>query len=551
MINGRLDLVTYLLEDETLRERVTFLLRRTHDSHRLLQKFTFGRGEPDDLLDLAGTVYATQDILKTLEDATSRADCVRNLVQRMSLEGPMAIAENIHKAIDVEGVEEQHRIEADEEGEMRELAAEIISTEDSSEGAKTSPQAKRKRKANNIREYYAEDNEAWIMKPEASRTLKRLHKQLSDLDDEREALIESLSESLGVTSLTLRFTPGLGYICHVKGKDIKLDLPAIRSVSSSKSTRSFHHPDWTSLGQRLDQCRVSIRSEEQRLFHSLREDVIRNLVALRRNASVLDELDIACAFASLALERRWTRPILNTSTQHKIIGGRHPTVESSLQSEGRTFISNDCIIGAPTQSLWLITGPNMAGKSTFLRQNALITILAQIGCYVPASYAELGIVDQIFSRVGSADNLYKDQSTFMVEMMETGNILREATKRSFVIMDEVGRGTTPEDGEAVAFAAVWWLVKRIGCRTLFASHFHGVVDLVEREGIEGVGFYCTDVEEDEKGGHDRKRPFRYVYKLQEAVNRKSHALKVARLAGLPEEAIAVASKVLEEQHVNM
>ena len=159
---------------------------------------------------------------------------------------------------------------------------------------------------------------------------------------------------------------------------------------------------------------------------------------------------------------------------------------------------------------------------------------------MPAEYAELGIVDQMFSRVGSADNLYRDQSTFMVEMLETAAILKHATAKSFVIMDEIGRGTTPGDGEAVAFACLAHLYKINKCRTLFATHFHGLAELIEGEGMSGVGFYCTDVLEDEEG-----EGFRYVHRLREGVNRRSHALKVARLAGLPDEAIAVARRVLE------
>jgi DNA mismatch repair ATPase MutS len=225
--------------------------------------------------------------------------------------------------------------------------------------------------------------------------------------------------------------------------------------------------------------------------------------------------------------------------KHNIVGGRHPAVEAGLEIDGRSFVTNDCSVGSP-KATWLVTGPNMAGKSTFLRQNAIITILAQVGSYVPARFAELGVVDQIFSRVGSADNLYKDQSTFMVEMLETANILKKATKRSFVIMDEIGRGTTPEDGTAVAYACLWHLTKKNRCRTLFATHFHALADIITNEGIEDdVAFWCTDVEEDNLGG------FQYVHKLKEGVNRQSHALKVATLSGMPNEAIDVARQILK------
>jgi len=201
-------------------------------------------------------------------------------------------------------------------------------------------------------------------------------------------------------------------------------------------------------------------------------------------------------------------------------------VETGLKVSGRTFTSNDCTVGNDPNShrILLITGPNMAGKSTFLRQNALISILAQTGSYVPAEYAEIGIVDKLFSRVGSADNIYQDQSTFMVEMLETSTILKQATPRSFVIMDEVGRGTTPEDGIAVGFACLWHLYHVNKCRTLFATHFHALTDMTSN--WEGVGRFCTDILEDASDGS-----WSFVHKLHPGVCRRSHALKVARLAG--------------------
>ena len=308
-------------------------------------------------------------------------------------------------------------------------------------------------------------------------------------------------------------------------------------VSSTKSTRSFYLGPWSRLGSKIDQAKINIRNEEQRIFATLRSEVVRNLIKLRRNAAVLDELDVACCFAILATEQSWTRPKLNSGMEHKIIGGRHPTVKLGLEEQGRSFVSNDLILNTK-ERIWLVTGPNMAGKSTFLRQNALISILAQVGSYVPAEYAEIGIVDQVFSRIGAADDLFRDQSTFMVEMLETAAILRQATPRSFVIMDEVGRGTTPEDGTAVGYACLYHLHHINKCRTLFATHFHALADMTES--FESLGRYCTDVAEDENGA------FSFLHRLRQGVNRQSHALKVARLAGLPHLAVDIASSVLRE-----
>ncbi|KAK4043629.1 muts protein 1 [Parachaetomium inaequale] len=603
VINFRQDLVSRFIQDEDLRDAIVVLLRRSHDSQRLVQKFALNRGDPDDLVRLANTIKATEDIVNLLNTSVSSQPdnspdkaCLATMVDRISLAQPLKLAQHIRDAIDEEGLVQQHQIEDSEAGEMMALAQEIVNAEGTEEESTLLPKGAAakasKKKPPSIRDHYGEDSEVWIMKPGASALLSRLHTQLAALRQEKDQLTETLRTRLNAASLTLRWTPGLGHICHVKGKDARStptptpsppssspspsspdpQPPAIRTLSSSRTTRSFHQPEWTTLGETLDKLRFQIRGEEQRVFASLRARVVKNLIKLRRNALVLDELDIATSFARLAAEQRLVRPLLTNTQQTVIVGGRHPTVEGGLAEQGRTFQRNDLFLGggsAPppppppgtteqSQSqghgrIWLITGPNMAGKSTFLRQNALITILAQIGCYVPADYASLGIVDAIFSRVGSADNLYQDQSTFMVEMLETAAILRQATPRSFVIMDEVGRGTTPEDGTAVAFAALHHLVGVNKCRALFATHFHGIADLVAKEGL-GVGdggangtidTYCTDVEEDQQGG------FVYVHKLRKGVNRQSHALKVARLAGLPEQAIQVAQQVLQDSGVEI
>ncbi|KAJ4166846.1 MutS protein 1 [Fusarium oxysporum] len=551
LITSRQDLVTRFIDDVNLSDSVILLLRRSHDSQRLVQKFTLGRGDADDLLDLASTIDAAKDIVNLLKNANaasrkSEHHCLTSLISRISLTQPLKLSQRIRDAIDEEGIELQHEVQDSEASQMLALAENVVSNEGSQDDAASLPKGKRKRPAS-IRDYYAEENGAWIMRPAASPNLTKLHTDLATLTEEKATLNETLRESLNAPSLSLKWTPGLGHIAHIKGKDAR-NLADVQALSSSRSTRSFHISEWTLLGQRMDQVRAQIRAEEQAVFHSLRELVVKNLVKLRRNAAVLDELDITTSFAKLAREQNLVRPVLNNTTSHTIIGGRHPTVEGGLFEQGRSFVRNDCLVGSPTDGrIWLITGPNMAGKSTFLRQNALITILAQIGCYVPASYAELGIVDAIFSRVGSADNLYRDQSTFMVEMLETAAILKQATPRSFVIMDEIGRGTTPEDGTAVAFASLHHLATVNQCRTLFATHFHSVADLAQEEGLCSaeagvVQTYCTNVVEDGEGG------FFYNHKLQRGINRQSHALKVARLAGLPDRAIEVAKRALKQDN---
>ncbi|GAW22953.1 hypothetical protein ANO14919_125000 [Xylariales sp. No.14919] len=603
-IQARQELVEYFIQNEDRRDDIILLLKRSHDSQRLVQKFAFGRGDADDLIGLANTIRVVQDIFSTLTNTTELrrensiesnreskknldvdvgsssqpAPCFTSLLSRLQLEEPVKLAERIRMSIDEEGLVQQHQTEDDAADQLLSLAQDVVAAEGTQGDAASLPKGSKKKKPVSIRDHYADDNMTFVMTPGASSGLHGLHAKLASLLQEKLEMGNTLRERLGAPSLTLRWTPNLGHICHVKGKDMKATVVTSHAaVSSSRTTRAFHIAEWTELGQRIHQTRFEIGAEEARIFTELRAAVVANLVKLRRNASVLDELDVTTSFARLAAEQGLTRPVLNNSTAHTIIGGRHATVEGGLREQGRSFTRNDCLVGqtayattaTPTSvmnsdtgqdgtpslsspahpsegRLWLITGPNMAGKSTYLRQNALITILAQAGCYVPASHATLGIVDAVFSRVGSADNLYRDQSTFMVEMLETAQILRNATPRSFVIMDEIGRGTTPEDGEAVAFACLYHLAIVNRCRTLFATHFHGLADIVRERGLHvsnqaargPIEMYCTDVEEDGEGG------FVYVHRLRKGVNRQSHALKVARLAGLPETAIKVAKDIL-------
>lgn len=560
VINARLDLVSQLLHDCTFQDDICNLLRRSYDSQRLVQKFSMGRGDADDLVSLLRTIEATNGIANTLKKHNSPSGVdsasidtgqnarhsLQRLSDRLSLDGPNALAALITASIDEDGLMESHRIEENETADIVSMAQDVLQTEGSAEDqAAMSKLSRSKTKQKAPIEPDAEEPDTWILRKTANPVLERLHEALDGLRQDKVSLTSRLRDQLEAQSLTLRWTPGLGYICHVKGaKDVSASLRssnAARDVKTTKSTRSFHDSDWSGLGSKMDQAKLRIRAEEQRVFQGLREQVVLNLVKLRRNATVLDELDIGCSFATLAKEQKFVRPTLNLGSSHRIIGGRHPTVTLGLEEQGRAFVSNDCLIGGQ-ERIWLITGPNMAGKSTFLRQNALISILAQVGSFVPAEHAEIGLVDQIFTRVGSADNLFRDQSTFMVEMMETAAILNQATQQSFVIMDEIGRGTTPEDGIAVGFACLHHLYHKNRCRTLFATHFHALADMTKA--FEHLACYCTDVAEGFDGS------FSFVHRLRRGVNRSSHALKVAQLAGIPEAAIETARSVLEKFEVD-
>lgn len=563
VINDRLDLVQTLRLRDALRENVQALLRRTFDTCRLLQRFSIGKGDADDMLGLAKTIAVMQQIADDLRahansianltsettetggfSPLAEASCLHTLVDRFDLTGPMKISTSIQKTIDEEGLSRQHQAEVEQSEDAAMMAEEVENADAAGEAtpklARKASKSSKKSTNASAAAVDSSEHDIWVIRKQASATLSQAHTDLHSLLVEKHNLALKLRKATGFESLTLKWSAQLGHFCHVKSKDLKgriEEIPGARSIGSTKSTRTFHLTEWTRLGVSIDDAKLRIRAEEERVFNKLRGKVLENLMKLRRNAAILDELDVACSGATVAQERNLTRPILNTSTSHKIVGGRHPTVDVGLVEQGRQFTANDCFVGARDESIYLITGPNMAGKSTYLRQNALITILAQTGCFVPAEYAELGLVDKIFSRVGSADNLYQDQSTFMVEMLETAEILKQATPRSFVIMDEVGRGTTPEDGVAVGYACLHYLQRVNKCRALFATHFHALADMTRD--FEGLGCYCTDVAEEEDGS------WAYVHKLREGVNRKSHALKVARLAGLPEEAVDIARDVLK------
>jgi DNA mismatch repair ATPase MutS len=268
--------------------------------------------------------------------------------------------------------------------------------------------------------------------------------------------------------------------------------------------------------------------------------VVERAPTIQANAERADELDLAAGFAQAALDLNYVRPTLDTSTCLDIVNGRHPSVEAGLLAQARAFTPNSTHMG-PEASMHVITGPNQGGKSTLLRQTAVIAILAQAGSFVPADAARIGVVDRVFSRVGARDDLFRDRSTFMLEMVETAAILRAATPRSLVIMDEIGRGTTLHAGMAIAYATLDYILSHVGCRTLFATHYHELARMLGAGTSlrPGVAFFCTDVEE---GGG----AFAYAYRLRPGINYNSHAIMAAQLAGMPEGFLEVARRTLAD-----
>ena len=314
----------------------------------------------------------------------------------------------------------------------------------------------------------------------------------------------------------------------------------------TKSTRSYYYEEWTRIGSSLVRLQDDLKRAENALLRKLRQQVLASNTILRNNARSLDELDCLLGFALLANEMRLVKPTLldQENGVFEVEQGRHVGVELGLVERGISFEVNNLDMQQGSR-VNFITGPNMGGKSTYLRQNALIAILGQAGSFVPATSARFSIVDRLFSRVGAKDDLFRDRSTFMVEMIETSSILCRATPNSFIVADEIGRGTTTNVGIAIAFATLSELSK-IGSRVLFASHLHELAEMMKFDEATNQGsgdfahvrFWCSDVEE----GEDT---ITYIHKLKPGVNRESHGLTVAALAGMPDRALTVAKDTLD------
>lgn len=343
-----------------------------------------------------------------------------------------------------------------------------------------------------------------------------------------------LQKETGVSTLKIKFNNMLGHFIEVSDKSSE-QLDQVRFIhrQSLKNVARFTTTELIELARDIQQAGINAQLREDELYAELRESVLQEHTTLKKAARLTAKLDVFAALAHLAVEERYVRPTLHTDTRFQIVGGRHPVVEKNLHE--LPYAQNDCIL-EDEQRLWLLSGPNMAGKSTFLRQNALIVIMAQMGSYVPAHKADIGLVDQLFSRVGAADDLARGHSTFMVEMMECATILRNASKRSFVILDEIGRGTATFDGLSIAWACVEYLHNSNGSRTIFATHYHELAEALEDK-LPHLSSFHMKVKE-------WQGEVVFLYQVEQGRAEGSYGIHVARLAGLPAEAIQRAETVL-------
>jgi len=358
------------------------------------------------------------------------------------------------------------------------------------------------------------------------------------------ALESSEREISGIKSLKIGFNKVFGYYIEITKSNFS-QIPEgryIRKQTLSNAER-YITPELKDMEDKILGAEEKLLNLEYKLFTEVRDEIEQHIYRMKHTAKIISEIDCLCSLTTVALENGYVKPLLNEDGVIDIREGRHPVVEKMISSGG--FVSNDTYLDSREQQLMLITGPNMAGKSTYMRQVALISIIAQIGCFVPAKHANLSICDRIFTRIGASDDLAAGKSTFMVEMWEVSNILHNATPKSLVLLDEVGRGTSTYDGLSIAWAVIEHICtdRKIRCKTLFATHYH---ELTKLEGtIDGVVNYRVAVRE-------IQNEIIFLHKIVRGGTDQSYGIEVAKLAGLPMKVINRAKEILvsiEEENI--
>lgn len=367
--------------------------------------------------------------------------------------------------------------------------------------------------------------------------------EVRKLRDEGRSVIAAMQaefiEMTGIASLKIKHNNVLGYFIETTAThaDKMMAAPLNETFIHRQTTANqvrFTTVELSEIETKILNAGGRALEIEKRLYSRLKQAILDVAPQLSALARALAELDLSSGLAELAVDENWSRPVLTGDKAFDIQGGRHPVVEQALKKTGDPFVANDCDLS--DQSIWLLTGPNMAGKSTFLRQNALIAVLAQMGAWVPANQAKIGIVSQIFSRVGASDDLARGRSTFMVEMVETAAILNQADDRALVILDEIGRGTATYDGLSIAWATLEHLHDVNQCRALFATHYHEMTQLADK--LDNADNATVAVKEWEGD-------VIFLHEVRKGAADRSYGVQVARLAGLPSAVIDRARVVLE------
>jgi DNA mismatch repair protein MutS len=340
----------------------------------------------------------------------------------------------------------------------------------------------------------------------------------------------------GIQSLKVRFNNVFGYYIEITKANLHLAPADYERKQTLANAERFTTPELKDYERKVLDAEEKILALEKELFTEVRKRAAAQAQRIRASAGAIAELDVTASLAQVAAENRYQRPTFSDDGEMRIMAGRHPVIERLAEQESGRFIPNDLYLNEGSDLIAIITGPNMGGKSTYLRQAALITLLAQMGSFVPAESARLPLIDRIFTRIGASDNLSRGRSTFMVEMTETAVILNTASPRSLIVLDEIGRGTATFDGLALAWAVVEQIHSRTRAKTLFATHYHELTDLAEQ--LDGVRNLSVSVKE--SGDH-----IIFLRKVEPGKADRSYGIEVARLAGLPLAVIERAREVLK------
>jgi len=500
-INNRLDAVSFFIAVPEIRSQIRTLFKQTADMERIVTRLSLNRGNPKDMSALKNSFLAIPKI----------KNLINNFGKYNSLmtEVPQAVQEILKRLADFSAL-------ADE------LDRALKNEEDLPAFTRDGGFVQRG--------YDPLLDELQSLKTNQTETISRMEKEYAaDLD---------------APKVAIKYNNMVGYFIEVTNKyaEAAVQNPKFIHRQTVLNAMRFTTEELSALEQKILSAEDKALALELDIFKNLTLKVLCRADDISQAALAFAELDVAAAGAELAVTKNYARPVVDESLVFEVKDGRHPVVEKALERmhEG-PFVSNNCFLDNQKNRMWLITGPNMAGKSTFLRQNALIAIMAQTGLFVPASEAHIGVVDKVFSRVGASDELSQGRSTFMVEMVETAAILNGATEKSFVILDEIGRGTATYDGLSIAWAVVEHLHEINRCRTLFATHYHELAVLQEK--LKQLSLHAMKIKE--YNGN-----VVFMHEVIDGAADRSYGVHVAKLAGLPTLALKRAEQILKALEKN-